>query len=92
MDYSKMTQDDFDRVLSQIVKEDAAVLLTVPGVYKAVSEHYNNEVLERWENEERELYQVGNKIKTPEKPVYTRYGSTDDVDERYSDPRKIKSN
>ena len=48
MDYSKMKQHEFDSILSDIVKENASILLSIPGVYEAVSEHFNNEVLDRW--------------------------------------------
>ena len=49
--YSKMTTEDFDAILIGILKETtAAELLTIPGVYEIVSEHYNDEVLEPWES------------------------------------------
>ena len=51
-DYSKMTQEDFDRILEQILKKMyASQLLDIPGIYKVVSEHFNNEVLDRWKEE-----------------------------------------
>lgn len=49
--YSKMTNEDFDRILSDILQEEGRNLLAIPGVYEVVSEHFNNEVLNRWENE-----------------------------------------
>lgn len=53
--YSKMTQDEFDRILAEIMNEQpAANLLTIPGVYEAVSEHFNNDVLDRWAAEQGE--------------------------------------
>lgn len=49
--YDKMTQEEFDKLLEELVYEDgASVLLSIPGVYECVSEYYNNKVLERWEN------------------------------------------
>jgi len=55
VDFSKMTDGDFDRVLANIVnKEPAANLLTIPGVYDAVSEEFNNAVLAEWEKEQNE--------------------------------------
>lgn len=27
--------------------------MTIPGVYEIVSEHFNNEVIERWERQQR---------------------------------------
>ena len=50
--YDKMTNDDFLRILSDIVKEEGAELLTVPGVYDVVAEWFNNEVLDRWTAEQ----------------------------------------
>jgi hypothetical protein len=52
-DYSKMTQDDFDRILYEIVR-DAGVseLFQLPGVYEIVAEYYNNLVLAAWEQEQ----------------------------------------
>lgn len=48
MDYSKMSQEEFSDILAQVVFENASTLLGVPGVYEAASEHFHNEVLERW--------------------------------------------
>lgn len=48
--YAKMSQEDFDSILLEILKEQSATsLIGIPGVYSAVSEEFNNEVLERWE-------------------------------------------
>lgn len=48
--YDKMTADDFDRILREIIDElSTSELLSIPGVYEAVSEEFNNEVLSRWE-------------------------------------------
>ena len=49
--YADMKQEDFDRILAEIVKENAAVILTIPDVYSELAEYFNNEVLERWEAE-----------------------------------------
>ena len=46
-----LTDTEFDNILSKLVKRDAAVLLHIPGIYEVVSEHYNNEVIEIWEQE-----------------------------------------
>jgi len=43
-DYSQMTQEEFDTILEEICGCD----LTIGGVYEAVSEHFNNEVLDLW--------------------------------------------
>lgn len=49
--YDKMTNGDFDRILTDIVKEEGGNILSVPGVYEVLSEYFNNEVLDRWEEE-----------------------------------------
>ena len=53
-DYSKMTQEDFDRLLCRIVDEypPPSHLLSIPGVYEVVAEHFNNDVLAAWEAEQ----------------------------------------
>jgi len=51
-DYTKMKDADFDRILGDILQEEGQNLLTVPGVYEAVSEHFNNDVLDRWTKEQ----------------------------------------
>jgi hypothetical protein len=51
--YDKMTDEDFDRILAEIINENpASYLLPVPNVYEAIAEEFNNEVLERWELEQ----------------------------------------
>jgi hypothetical protein len=52
--YDAMTQEDFDRHLIAIVNEQqpASSLLTIPGIYEVLAEHFNNEVLESWEAEQ----------------------------------------
>jgi len=52
--YAEMTQDDFDRILLDILKgETAQEILRIPGVAEILIEHYNNEVLDRWEQEQQ---------------------------------------
>jgi len=52
-DYSKMTDEDFMRILGNIMQEEGGrSILAIPGVYEAVSEHFNNEVLDRWSAEQ----------------------------------------
>ena len=48
MDYDKMTDNEYDSILTEVVKENASILITIPGVYEAVSEFFNNDVLDRW--------------------------------------------
>lgn len=47
--YKNMTQEDFDRILRDIVNEEPAsnLLLMVPNIYSDIAEHFNNEVLDR---------------------------------------------
>ena len=52
----EMTNEEFDEILADIVKENAGNLLTIPGAYEVFSEHFNNEVLSRWEIEQAEKY------------------------------------
>ncbi len=48
-DYSKMTSIEFDSILEDLMHENANTLLAVPGAYEVFSEHFNNEILDRWE-------------------------------------------
>jgi hypothetical protein len=45
-----MTPEEFHRILCELCEEFGAsnLVATVPGVYEAVSEHFNNEVLDKW--------------------------------------------
>lgn len=47
-----MSNEDFHRILAEIVVEEAGDLLGVPGVYEACSEHFNDQVLDRWAAEQ----------------------------------------
>lgn len=45
-----ITYDEFERVLREVINDSnpsACDVLQIPGVYEILSEHYNNEVLER---------------------------------------------
>jgi hypothetical protein len=49
---TQITTEKFDELLAEILDEGkASALLTIPGVYEAVSEHFNNDVLKRWHEE-----------------------------------------
>ncbi len=52
--YDEMSQDEYDNILADLVFENARTLLSIPGVYEAVSEHFNDEILTRWEHEHPE--------------------------------------
>lgn len=46
MDYSKMTKDDFDRILyARLNEETLQSIVNVPGVYEIVSKHFDNDTL-----------------------------------------------
>ena len=49
MDYGKMTDDEFDEILQEILECKMTIqILSIPGVYELISEEYNNEVLDLW--------------------------------------------
>jgi putative intracellular protease/amidase len=53
--YKEMTTEDFNRILSEVMdEENSSDLLAIGGVYEAVAEHFNNEVLNRWLAEQEE--------------------------------------
>lgn len=50
-DYSELTDDEFDALVVELAEKDgAANVVTIPGVWEVVREHYNNAALELWEN------------------------------------------
>ena len=58
--YAWVTDEMFDAALQEIVNERHAEILTVPGVYEVLCEHYNNDVLVRLEearNQEGEQHE-----------------------------------
>ena len=49
-----ITTKDFDRLLADIIIDnDILFLLSIPGAYKILSEHYKNDVLAAWETEQQ---------------------------------------
>jgi hypothetical protein len=49
----EITNVEFDRILTDILDErPASELLSVSGVYEALVEEFNNEILRRWRAEE----------------------------------------
>lgn len=51
-DYRDMTTEDFDRHLREVLNSmTPEQILAIPGVYEAVSEELNNEVLDSWDQE-----------------------------------------
>lgn len=58
-DYGKMTQEEFDAILAEILDEQpASHLLGVAGVYEAVAECYNNDVLNKWAENHPTRYHI----------------------------------
>jgi hypothetical protein len=52
---TQITNAEFDAKLEEILSGmTGAQLLSIPGIYEIVSEEYNNEILEAWENERTE--------------------------------------
>ena len=52
-EYDEMTQEDFDRILVSIVGDvPASSLIGIPGIYEILAEHYNDEILDTWKEEQ----------------------------------------
>ena len=53
VDYSKCTDEDFDRILTEVVGEMTADEILAYGDVNAIlREELNNAILERWESEQ----------------------------------------
>src|SRR5690554_3017668 len=51
-DYTLLTDDEFDNRLAEKLDEmPGCAILTIDGVYEHIKEHFNNEVLEEWEQD-----------------------------------------
>jgi hypothetical protein len=48
-----ITTKDFDRLLAGVIDNDVFSLLSIPGVYQVLSEHYNSDVLAAWKTEQQ---------------------------------------
>ena len=56
MKTSDITQGQFDAVLGEILREHTGEqLLFIPGIYECVSEYFNNEVIDRIENQQEKI-------------------------------------
>jgi len=52
-DYSKMTTEDFDKLLmARMADMSPHDLLSIPGIYEILSEHLNNDILNDWKEEQ----------------------------------------
>jgi hypothetical protein len=53
-DYSKMTDQDFDEILADKIDgfchKRPSSILQITGIYEILSEYFNNEVLQEWED------------------------------------------
>ena len=48
-----ISTEDFDRILTEILEDTRPeAVLTIPGVYEILAEHYNNDILQIWEAEQ----------------------------------------
>ena len=54
-DYSKMTDEEFDLILEEIVNEEGANILTLGDVNALLREYFNNEILDTWAERNPEL-------------------------------------
>jgi len=52
--YDNMIHEDEERIIADIIQEEGQNLLTIPGIWEVVREHFNNEMLDRWEKEQEE--------------------------------------
>ena len=43
----QITQEQYDNMLIEILKEDGANIIRIPGIYEILAEEYNNEILKR---------------------------------------------
>ena len=47
-----MTQEDFDKILFEMAEEERVMqILYIPGIYEILSEEWNNEIIEKFENQ-----------------------------------------
>lgn len=55
VDYSQMTDEEFDLELNEIINEECVAynLLSIPGIYEILSDHFHNEILDRWEQKQQ---------------------------------------
>ena len=54
---AEITNEDFDRILFEDIlghKCKAVDLISISGIYEILSEHFNNEIIELWEEEQKE--------------------------------------
>jgi len=75
-DYSKLTDEKFDSILENMVREmPAGEILSYSGVYEILREELNNAVLDQWVED------------NPETQVFKYYINLDERGEFYADVR-----
>ena len=53
MNYEWVTQEMSNDKLAEVIDEQkASNLLTIPGIFEILSEHFNNEILARFDNDQ----------------------------------------
>ena len=53
-EYADMAHDDFVRLVTECAEFDGvAIVLSIPGVWEILSEHYNNDALLLWDIEQQ---------------------------------------
>lgn len=53
-DYEWVTREMFEEELEKLIGERSDILLSIPGIYEVLSEHFNNEILERLEEKRKD--------------------------------------
>jgi len=49
--YADITKEDFDKRLQGMIEDNTTTLLHIPGLYEVVSEFFNNDIIEEYEEE-----------------------------------------
>ena len=47
-DYSKMTDEEFDAIAMEIIKDPSSEWTSIPDVDELAREHFNNDVIDQW--------------------------------------------
>ena len=56
---SNINQQQFDDLLEEILADTpAGPLLSIPGIFEVLAEHFNNDVIKRFEEQEEEAFEA----------------------------------
>lgn len=56
---SNISQQQFDDILEEILADTpAGHLLSIPGSYEVLAEHFNNDVIQRFEEQEEQAFEA----------------------------------